>query len=111
MRYFRDMRKKIYIPLSGVMDFMDRQPAAVRAAYARIVEAVETNGFAVYPYAEKVEKDLFAMRIKSGGNVRVFYVYMDGDRVFGIHAYEKKSGRIPARELNKARQTAKELLS
>lgn len=105
------MKKKTYIPLTGVMDFMEKQPAAVRAAYTRIIEALETDGFAVYPYAEKVEKNLFAMRIKSGKNVRVFYVYMDGDRVFGIHAYEKKKNKIPARELNRARQTAKELLT
>lgn len=104
------MKKKTYIPFESVSSFMEKQPAAVKAAYIRIIEALEMEGFAVYPYTEKVEKNLFAMRIKSGRNVRVFYLYMNNNRIFGIHAYDKKSNKIPARELKKAQKIIKELL-
>ena len=58
---------------------------------------------------EKVEKDLFAIRIISAGNVRVFYVYAIHERIYGIHGYVKKTQTIPQKELDYARKIVREL--
>lgn len=97
-------KKKTYRPLPLVREFMDEQPQPVRAEYERIIDTLEKDGFLARPHGEKVEPGLFAMRIMSGGNVRVFYVYDDGVNVYGIHAYEKKSRTIPYHELVRARR-------
>ena len=59
-----------------------------------------------YPYGEKVEDEtnLFAIRIRKGGNARFFYAYDDGTAVWILNGYEKKTERIPKQELKRARQ-------
>jgi len=70
---------------------------------------LEERGALISPFGEKVERGLFAIRLTRSRNGRVFYVYVQGDEVYGIHAYEKKSRRIPPRELDRARTIARRM--
>jgi len=67
---------------------------------------LKRNGRLASPYGEKVEgeENLFAIRIRKGGNARFFYAYDDGTAVWILNGYEKKTDRIPKRELKRARQ-------
>lgn len=96
--------KKKYIELPRVTEFFGRLPEEVQVKYEKIIDLLEEKGTLVSPYGEKVEKDLFAIRILRPKNVRVFYVYMKDDEIYGIHAYEKKSREIPDKELELARK-------
>ena len=64
------------------------------------------DGRPEYPWGEKVggENNLFAIRIRKGGNARFFYAYDDGTAVWILNGYEKKTEDIPRRELKRARQ-------
>ena len=103
------MSKKTYIELPSVADFFDAQPDEVIAEYSAIVSLLEEYGRLISPYGEKVEANLFAIRLTRSRNVRVFYVYMAGDEIYGIHAYEKRSRRIPQRELDRARKIMRQM--
>jgi phage-related protein len=96
--------KKAYIELPNVTNFIESQSESVQVKYEKLIDILEEKGYLAQPYAEKVDKDLFAIRITKPKNVRIFYIYMKGDEIYGIHAYEKKSRKIPNRELNKARK-------
>lgn len=62
------------------------------------------------PYGEKIEgEDLFAIRVIRAGNIRVFYIYGNEDKVYGIYGYVKKTQDIPAHEMKKAKRIAKTL--
>lgn len=99
--------KKTYIELPRVTEFFESMPEAVQAEYEKIIDLLEERGALVAPYGEKVEKGLFAIRVPRPRNIRVFYVYMAGDEIYGIHAYEKKSRKIPDKELRLARKIMK----
>ena len=101
------MTKKIYVPLPKVADFIELQPEAVQIEYGKIINVLEEMGFLVFPYAEKVEKELFAIRLTGLKNIRVFYMYFKDNHIYGIHAYEKKTRKIPDGELKKARKILK----
>ena len=90
-------------------DFLRTQPDEVLAEYEALVELLEDRGRLVSPFAEKVEPGLFAIRPRHTRNVRVFYVYVGEDAIHGIHAYEKRSQKIPKRELDRARRTMRAL--
>ena len=107
--YIDIMNKKTYVELPNVADFFDEQPDEVVAEYAAIVRLLEEHGRLVSPYGEKVEPSLFAIRLTRSRNIRVFYVYVADDEVYGIHAYEKKSRKIPQHELNKARKIIRQM--
>ena len=99
--------KKRYIELPPVTEFFETLPEEVQMEYEKIIGLLEEKGTLVSPYGEKVEKGLFAIRILRHKNVRVFYGYMKDDEIYGIHAYEKKSRKIPTKELKQARKIMK----
>jgi len=76
------------------------------AEFLRLSYVLQETGRLEYPYGEKVggEDNLFAMRIRKGGNFREFYAYDDGICIWLLNGYEKKTEKIPPRELKRARQ-------
>ena len=74
--------------------------------YDFIYWMLKKNGRLESPYGEKVEGEanLFAIRIRKGGNARFFYAYDDGTAVWILNGYEKKTASIPKRELKRARR-------
>lgn len=108
--YGEGVKRKTFIPLPAVAHFIEAQPAEVQREYVLIVGRLEADGFLQAPFGEKVEPGLFVMRIRGAdGNARVFYVYVAGNMVYGIHGYVKKTGRIPQHELEQARRIARRL--
>ena len=103
------MKKKQYLEFPKLKEFLEGQSIEINAEYMRITDELEQEGKIGYPYGEKVEKDLFAIRIISAGNVRVFYVYATHDRIYGIHGYVKKTQTIPQKEIEYARKIVREL--
>lgn len=98
-------KKKRFMELPQAMQFIREQSAEVQAEYRQIVTMLETDGRLSMPYGEKIESDnLFAMRIIRAGNVRVFYVYGNGDKVYGLFGYVKKTQGIPEHEMKKAKK-------
>lgn len=105
-------RKKDYVEFPGVTDFMEQQSEGVRLEYKLIVERLEAEGRLSMPEGEKIAGEgLFVIRVIRAGNVRIFYVYGEGDYVYGIHAYVKKTRQISAQDLALARRFAKALKS
>ena len=103
-------RKKKYVPLPHVQHFIDAQSVAMREEYATIVDELETTGTLRMPLGEKIAgENLFAIRVIQAANIRVFYVYGLGDKVFGIHGYVKKTRTIPQKHLSQAKRVAKVL--
>ncbi len=98
------MAKKDIIETPECREFADTMNAAEAKEYAHLLYDLRTKGRLEYPDAEKVEKGLFAIRIRVGGNARFFYCYDDGSAVWILNGYEKKATRIPLREIQQAKR-------
>lgn len=74
--------------------------------FLRLSYILQEFGRLEYPYGEKVggDENMFAMRIRKGGNFREFYAYDDGECIWLLNGYEKKSEKIPAKELKQAKK-------
>ena len=96
--------KKQYLAVSKVRAFIAKQPAECQAQYLAMVERLEQDGYLIEPFAKKVEKNLFELRVRRGRQVRVFYCYDEGDVIMGVHAFVKKTQKTPDRELRQARR-------
>lgn len=103
-------KKKHFLMLQSVKDFMRDQPGCVKQELNGIIYRLECLGTLSAPYTEKVENEIFAIRVIQTANIRVFYVYGIKDRIFGIHAYVKKTQEIPKKELKYAQKVLKILL-
>ena len=103
-------KKKTFIELQKVTAFIEGQSKDIQAEYGEIVDRLEIDGRLVMPYGEKIEgEDLFAIRVIRAGNIRVFYIYGNEDKVYGIYGYVKKTQDIPVHEMKQAKRMAKTL--
>jgi hypothetical protein len=55
------------------------------------------------PHGEKVEKDLYALRVMTRTNPRLYYTLHQGTAVMLVGIY-KKTAKIPSKTLNQCRQ-------
>ncbi|MCP4102964.1 MAG: hypothetical protein GY750_16330 [Lentisphaerae bacterium] len=102
-----NIKKKNYIELQQVKAFIADVPFDVKVEYDLTVEKLEAHGRLTRPFGEKVDGTLFAIRIIQTANIRVFYVYGYSDNIYGIHAYHKKSQKIPLKEKKQAEKKIK----
>ena len=103
-------KKKHFRMLGRVKDFLRDQPGEVKQELNGLIFQLERDGYLNYPNAEKVEDEMFAIRVIQTGNIRLFYVYGLNDRIYGIHGYVKKTEQIPENELKQARKMLKLLI-
>jgi len=91
--------------------FADGLPRISKAKLVAITDLLETQGRLNKPHGEKVEgqENLYAITIHTQDNPRVFYAYDDGTVIWLLHGYNKKSQKIPQRELNKALEIKRRL--
>ncbi len=96
--------KKQILETQEAQEFVQGMNEASRKKYASCIEILEKNGKLNYPMAEKVDgaDGLFAIRIMTGNNERLFYCYDDGDYVLILCGHVKKTAKIPKQELKKA---------
>ncbi|HKL21802.1 MAG TPA: type II toxin-antitoxin system RelE/ParE family toxin [Tichowtungia sp.] len=98
------MKKKNYMAVKKVRNFIDRQPDEVQAEYLKIVEQLERDGRLIEPFGKKIDKDVFEIRVRRGKQVRVLYFYFTDDLVIGVHGFVKKTQKTPQTEIKQARR-------
>lgn len=96
------MVKKYYTAVRKLRQFIDAQSDEVQAEYLKLVEQLEKDGRLVEPFGKKLDKGLFEMRIRRGGQVRVLYFYKEKEYVVGVHGFVKKTQKTPPQELKQA---------
>ena len=104
-------KKKFFVMLQGVKEFLREQPGDVKQELNGIIWKLETEGALSMPYGEKLTgENLFAIRVIQAANIRIFYVYGLRNFVFGLHGYVKKTQEIPEHEKAQAQKALKELI-
>jgi len=103
------MGKKIAMTYA-YQSFRDNLNAAESDELDCILMELESSGRLEAPYGEKVagHQNLFEIRIRRGGNAREFYCYDDGEYVWLLNGFEKKTRRTPPAEIKKALRIKKE---
>jgi len=91
---------------------LDARPREVRASFERIVRLVQGVGLERVhePYIKHVEDRIWEMRLRGrDGIARALYVAATGRRVVILRVFAKKTQKTPRREIELARQRAKEV--
>lgn len=79
------------------------------ARIARVVDLLERHGHKLeLPHSRHLGDGLLEMRIIGNPSFRLLYVFRGGGAVI-VHAFMKKTERIPVKELDFARRTAARL--
>jgi phage-related protein len=92
---------------------MEALPLDMRARFERIVNLIRSQGLEKVrePYVKHLEGKLWEMRLMGrDGIARSIYVTASGRRVVVLRTFVKKTQKTPPRELELARQRAKEVV-
>jgi phage-related protein len=87
-------------------------PDDMRARLARLIRLIQDFGFRALPHdaVKHLEGPLWELRVTGRDGIsRAIYVTATGQRVVIVHAFVKKTQKTPRRELEIARQRAKEV--
>jgi len=91
---------------------LDALPPDFRASFERITGLIRTFGLERVhePYIKHLEDRLWEMRLRGReGIARAIYVTAVGRRVVVVRVFTKKTQKTPRREIELARQRAKEV--
>jgi phage-related protein len=87
-------------------------PKDLRARLVRVTTLIETVGLDKLPHetVKHLEGKLWEIRVKAASGIsRAIYVTATGKRVVIVRAFVKKNQKTPQRELELARERAKEV--
>jgi phage-related protein len=91
---------------------LDELPADMRARFERIVALIQAVGLEKVhePYVKHLEGRLWEMRLTGrDGIARAIYVTASARRIVILRTFVKKTEKTPKRELELARERAKEV--
>jgi phage-related protein len=90
---------------------IDEWPVGIRAYYARTIERMKTNGPNLgMPFTRAMGGGLFEIRaIGKDGIGRAFYCTIFRGDIVILHAFIKKSGKTPKKEMETARKRLAEV--
>lgn len=90
---------------------VDALPLTLRVRYASLTQRMlEFGPHLGAPHTKALGAGLLEMRLKGGeGIARVLYCTMVGRRIVVLHSFIKKTDKIPAKDLNLARNRLKEI--
>ena len=106
------MRWTVEILSAAVAAEIAALPKDMGARLARLIELIQDLGFEALPRdsVKHLEGKLWELRMTGRDGIsRVIYVTASGQRVVILRAFVKKTQQTPARELDIARQRAKEV--
>ena len=94
-----------------VQETIGAWPIGIRAYYARITERMCVLGPNLgMPFTDSLGQGLFAIRARGKEGIgRAFFCMLVERKILILHAYIKKSQKIPARELEVARKRQAEV--
>lgn len=106
------MKVTFYTKASGrspVWDYIQSMRAGERARILEALTQIEQRGFDVVRMDfRQIDGKLWEIKISKH---RILYVIVDGDEMVLLHAYTKKSQKMPMKELVLAKVRMKEILS
>lgn len=97
---------------SLIKDFIDGLPLKAKARTVKTLDLLESYGIQMgEPHIKYVAKKLWELRIKAReGIFRFFFTTKRGRTIILLHGFQKKTEKIPKRELDVALRRMKEIV-
>lgn len=105
--FYSDRRGK-----QPVRDFIDAQDKPTRVKFTKLFDLLQIYGpQLMMPYARNLTIGMYELRLRGKNEVRVFYISIAREqrKVVLLHAFKKRTQKLPEKELAIARVRQKEL--
>lgn len=89
---------------------MEFQEKSTFMKILRTIGFLETAGpFLKPPYTKKIHQNIYELRVQGKEAIRILYTKL-GDTFYLLHAFKKKTQKIPQRDLKTAIDRARDLI-
>jgi phage-related protein len=95
------MKKQVFYDENALVELHSFEES-IQEDFDGLVRMLREEGRLSYPDAKKISKDLFEIRIMSGGAYRGFYAYIWEEHVVILHFFQKKSQKTPLKNISTA---------
>lgn len=97
---------------SPIKDFIDGLPLKAKARMIKTLDLLESYGIQMgEPHMKNVARKLWELRVKAKeGIFRFFFTVKKNRIIILLHGFQKKSEKIPKRELDVALKRMKEIV-
>ena len=86
-------------------DFYHAQPPGIREKIDYVLEMVASQERIPAQFFKHLEDGIYEIRVKKGSDIyRIFCFFEEGRLVILLHGIEKKSQKLPRREIEKAKR-------
>ncbi len=93
-----------------IKDFIDDLQESTQAKLGRQLDLLEEHGNQLgMPHAKAMSGGLIELRVRGKQEVRIFYAFAVGKRIYLLHGFVKKTQTTPKKELDIARQRQSEI--
>ncbi len=104
VRYYKSRRGEF-----PVRDFIDKQNHETIAKYSRLyVLLTEYGPGLTFPHVKHISGRLYELRVRGKTEIRIFYARLNTIYVL-LHAFQKKSRKVPEKELQIAKKRLTEV--
>jgi len=80
---------------------------SVQAKFKAIFKLLKLKGRLEFPDSKKLDRNLYEIRIKSQGEYRGFYAYLQKNSAIILHFFQKKTQKTPLNNLKTAKRRLK----
>lgn len=94
-----------------IKDFIDGLQESTQAKLGRQLDLLEEHGSQLgMPHAKAMGGGLIELRVRGKQEVRVFYAFAVGKRIYLLHGFVKKTQTTPKKEIAIARERQAEII-
>ena len=101
---------KVFAAHSNIRKLIASLDKSTQGKALKLIRVLSVQGkFLSMPFSKKVSKDMYELRITAENNLRIIYAFNRG-RIILLHAFVKKSQKLPKKELRIAEERLASLI-
>jgi phage-related protein len=101
------MKKRIIIDSRAEKE-LKKFSEKVQLEFEGFIRILKTQGKIGFPEGKKIGRNLFEIRVKTGGAYRGFYAYIGKEGILILHFFRKKSQKTPLKNIKVAERRLRE---
>lgn len=94
-----------------IIDYLEELPVKEKAEGYYVIELLEKEGTQAFDYLKTRQIERKLWEIKFYRSNRIFYVLVDSENIYLLHACKKQKGKAEKFEIDKAKSRLKEIIN
>jgi phage-related protein len=92
------MKKEVVFEEHAIIEYQTL-PQKVKDKFEDMIDTLSKFGMLTKPEGDKINDNIFEMRVRMSGQLRGFYAYFEKDKVVVLRFFHKETQKTPKKEI------------